>query len=204
MSVKHKLEGKFEFVYLKDVIVYYASVLEPKFKYQSTTEKEFGLTAFITDADRLVLEDDVRLNKSIFKVGVDKNKKRAIKYPTDKYKDVEGLNGIQLTLNELRKNGQPNQLVVVDKEGKQQIDLVGNGSRCNIKLFGYRNVDDLLVVSLNLIQVIDLVPYDGGSGDYDEELGIAIPKQKKKPTVTSEFDDDDIPGFGDEDDNPFV
>ncbi len=203
MAVKLKQEGKWEFLYLKDVTVYYASVLETKTKYESK-EREFALLAFVSDEDRETLEDSVRINKQLFKVGKDKNKKRAVKYPTDKYPLVEDLNGIQLTLNEYSKQGKLNSLVVVDKEGQPQTELVGNGSVCNIKCFGYRNQDDLLVVSLSLIQVADLVPYEGSNSDYDEELGIKIPKQEsvKKKSPTSELDDDDIPDF-DSDDNPF-
>ncbi len=204
MAVKLKQDGKWEFLYLKNVVVYYASVLDTKNKYESK-EKEFSVLAFVSDEDRETLEDSVRINKQLFKVGKDKNKKRAIKYPEDKYPLVKGLNGIQLTLNEYSKQGKLNSLTVVDKEGQPQTELVGNGSLCNIKCFGYRNQDDLLVVSLTLVQVVDLVPYEGGSSsDYDEELGIKIPKQEpvKEKSPASEFDDDDIPGF-DEDDNPF-
>jgi hypothetical protein len=201
MAVKLKQEGKFEFLYLKDVVFYYASVLEPKNKYQST-EKEYSLLCFITDEDRATLEDEVLINKTLYKVGKDKNKKRAVKFSADTYADVADLNGLQITLNEVNKKGKKNTLTVVDKGGELQKELIGNGSRGNIKCFGYRNTDGLLVVSLQLIQVTDLVPYSGGDSGFDEELGIKIPKKDK--VVVDDFDDDDIP-FDDDDggDNPF-
>jgi len=200
MAVKLKKDGKWEFLYFKDVPVYYASVLEPKKKYQST-EEEFSLLCFVSDEDRQVLEDDVLINKTLFKVGKDKNKKKVIKFRKEDYPGVADLNGIQLSLDTVSKKGRKNNLVVVDKEGNPQTDLIGNGSVCNVKCFGYRNDNGLLVVSLNLVQVVDLVPYE--SNNYDDELGIKIPTQPKAENVASEFDDDDVPTFDDDDDNPF-
>jgi hypothetical protein len=197
MPVKLVKDGKFEFLYIKDAIAYYPKVHQPANKYQST-DREYTITLFVTDEDRAVLEDEVLVNKTLYKVGKDKNKKRVIKYAEDKYQDVSGLNGIQISLNEFNKSGRKNALTVIDSNGNPITDNIGNGSRVSVKCFGYRNVDDALVVSLQTIMVDELVPYEsGGSGDgyYDAELGVSIPKAPKKDSdaVTADVDDDEIP-----------
>lgn len=204
--VNHPKNKDFFFFYLMDVPVVYASVQKPKKKYKSE-ETEWALTAFIDDETREDIEENILLNKELFKVGVDKNKKRKIKYPTssqrddgnDVYDPYEGMHGVSLTLNTKRKNGEDNKLVVVDKDGNPMTDLVGNGSVCNIKCFGYRNQDDLLVVSLNLIQVVDHVPYEGGDGSYEDDvLGITVKKSEKVVEESDPVDD-----FEDGDSSPF-
>lgn len=195
-------KGDFEYLYLKNVPVVYASVQEPKFKYQSKTEKEYALTAFVNDETRAFLEDEVKINKTLYKVGVDKNKKRVVKYklssqqdgdePDTTYDAFEGLNGISLTLNEKKKNGDPATLAVVDSEGIPIDDLVGNGSVCSVKCWGYRNQDDLLVVSLSIVQVHDLVHYEAKAKGpiVDDELGINTSEPASADSPEDNFDDD--------------
>ena len=196
----------FSYLYFKSVPVIYASVQEPKKKYQST-DKEYAVTIFVTEETKTFLEEDVLLNKTLYKVGVDKNKKRKIKFPLSSqvdsendmnYDDYKGLYGLSLSLNEKRKNGKTNTLIVVDEAGNPFTDLVGNGSICSIKCFGYRNEDELLVVSLNIVQVLEHVPYEGGSGVIeDDELGITVQrpeaKEESSPEPVTTVDDDDIP-----------
>lgn len=220
-SAKLVKDGKFSYLYLKNVPVFFASVHEPKKKYsdplpdaKNQSTREYQVTAFVDEATREYLEDTVLLNKQIMEVGKDKTKKRKIKYPlssqlkegqTIHYDEVEGMHGLNLTLNEYTNSGKPAKLVVIDKEGKPFEESIGNGSVCNIKLFGYTNRDDQLVVSLNLVQVLEHVPYEsGGSGTVvDNELGVSyeIPKDKTVESESgSEFDfEDDVP-FGADDD----
>lgn len=178
----HPKNKDFYFLYLKEVPVVYASIQKPKKKFQSE-DMEWALTAFVDDETRAYLEDEILVNKSLSKVGKDKNKKRQIKYPLssqrddgkDVYDPYKDLNGISLTLNTKKKDNSDNELVVVDNDGNPLTDLVGNGSICNIKCFGYRNKDEQLVIQLNLVQVVDLKPFEGGGGDgsfTDDELGI--------------------------------
>lgn len=200
----HPTNKDFFYLYLKNVPVVYASVQEPKKKYQSE-EMEYAMTAFVNTETREYLEsEDVMLNKELFEVGKDKNKKKKIKYQTSEqradenpvYDPYVGMHGISLTLNEKTKKGKENKLLVVDKDGHAFKDLVGNGSVVNVKLFGYRNDDGMLVVSMNLVQVIEHVPYEGGDGTFeDEELGITVDtkefKEKSaKEKLSDEFDDD--------------
>lgn len=201
----HPKNKDFFYLYLKKVPVVYANVQAVKKKYQSE-EKEFCLTAFVNDETRTYLEEEVILNKILSKVGKDKNKKKQIKYPTSKqhkdganiYDAFEGLNGINLSLSELKKNGELNTLTVVDKDGNVFTDLVGNGSICSIKCFGYRNEDDMLNISLDIVQVLEHIPYEGGDGSSfnDEELGISYQVGAKKVGKVEEKVDhfnDDIP-----------
>lgn len=222
MAVKLKKDGKYEFLYLKDVPVFFASVLEPKKKYsdpdpaaKNQSKREYALTAFVSDEDREILEDEFLINKQLFKVGKDKSKKRKIKYPLEKqlkddkgfaYDEVKDLNGIQLTLNEFTNAGKPSRLVVVDKEGNPFDELLGNMTRVNIKCFGYRNQDSQLVVSLQIVQVLEHVPYEGGDSGkiVDDELGIdmELPEQKEAKKVAEEFSDE-VPFNTDDEEGPY-
>ena len=200
LNITVKKDGKFEFLYLKNVPVYYACVHEPRPNYAGDG-KEYSLTAFLTDDQADYLLDEVKVNKQLMKVGVDKNKNRVIKYPEDTYSLVKGLNGISLTRSELTRAGAPVNMMVLDSKGKPLTDLVGNGSKVSIKLLGYRNKDGLLVVMLDTIVVLELVPFSKDSTStkgtiVDNELGVTytIPESKKenitppKPSIQDEFD----------------
>lgn len=196
-NVKLVQDGKFEFLYIKNAVAYYPSLQQPKDKFQSS-DREYSITLFVDDETRAELEDEVKLNKQLFKVGKDKTKTRKIKYEADKFKDVEGLNGVTLALSEFAKSGREQKPIVVDKDGIKYDGLVGNGSKVSVKCFGYRNKDDLLVVSLNLVKIHELVEYTGGSSDgkgYDKELGVSydIPQKQDEKSASSVDYDDDIP-----------
>ena len=171
-------------VYIKDVVVFYAKVHEPQKKYQSE-EREFGLTAFIDEAAKDKLLDEVLVNKTFAKVGVDKTTKppRRIKYPLSSqieegkvnYDIVDGLFGFSITKAEFSKGGKKMFVNVIDTDGERFTDNVGNGSVCTLKLFGYRNQEGQLVISLDTVQVIKHVPYEGNSSDgtvTDDVLGV--------------------------------
>lgn len=186
-----KKEGNNEFLYLKNVPVFFAKILEVSKKYQSE-DMEYQLTVFVDTETREKLElpvdeDGVAINKELKEVGKDRNKKKQIKYPLESqlkegkgtsYDLVDGLHGMGLSLNEFTKSGKKSILKVVDAEGKDwdKSVAIGNGSKVHVKCFGYRNQDDQLVVFPNLIVVVDHVPYEGGSGGIveDDILGVTV------------------------------
>lgn len=205
---QNKKNKDFYDLYFIDVPVTFASVQEPKKKYQTKDEYEYAVTVFVTDEMRTYLEDEVIINKQFFKVGVDKNKKRKIKYPTSdqlgegetvSYDDYKGLNGVSLTLPSVNKKGKKTNLVVLDDKGEEFKELVGNGSVCSIKCSGYRNQDDALTVFLNIVKVKEHVPYEGGNGTItDDVLGITY--NLNRSSLEEPVDDNDE---GEADPSPF-
>ena len=196
MPITVKKDGKFEYVYIKNAIAYYASVHEAKLKYQSTTEREYSITLFIDKKDADKLENEVLVNKTFAEVGVTRNKKRKIKYPLlnqeeeGKGYDVpEGMIGFTITAPALNKKGNPTTITVIDKNGEQLDALIGNGSKVDVKAYAWRNQDDLLNIRLQIVKVNELVEYSGGSGEvYDEEFGVTIKPKARK--AADEFEDD--------------
>ena len=184
-------EGNGESLYLKNVPVFFAQVLEPAKKYQSE-DLAYQFTVFVDTETREKLElpvdeDGVAINKELKEVGKDRNKKKQIKYPLESqlkdgngtaYDMVDGLHGMGLSLNELTKKGNKAILKVVDAEGKDwdKSKAIGNGSKVHVKCFGYRNQDDQLVVFPNLIVVVEHVPYEGNAGGIVEDsiLGVTV------------------------------
>ena len=184
-------EGKNEFLYLKNVPVFFAQVLEPTKKYQSE-DLAYQFTVFVDSDTREKLElpvdeDGVAINKELKEVGKDRNKKKQIKYPLESqlkegkgtaYDIVDGMHGMGLSLNDLTKAGKKSILKVVDADGKDwdKSKAIGNGSKVHVKCFGYRNQDEQLVVFPNLIVVVEHVPYEGNSGGIVEDsvLGVSV------------------------------
>lgn len=220
-KIGHKVETKGqyknEYVMIPDVTLYYASILEPKLKYQDKVNKEYSLTAFVSGEQREKLEahtDDGGLffNKEFAEVGVDKNKKRKIKYETEKYELVEGMHGVSLTKDAKTKAGKAAFVKVIDTQGKPwpKDKLIGNGSKAKVKLFGYRNQDGQLVVTLDTIMITDHVEYTGG-GDgevFDDMLGVTITRETTpEQEAVDEFafeEDDAQEGFvADEDESDY-
>ena len=216
--VKKQKLGKMdaEFVYIKDAIAYFASVQSPKDKYvpegvpKGSAGKEYSVTLFIDQADADVL-DEIGLNKTLAKVGKDKNKKRKIRFPLSdqveegkfNYDEVKGKIGVTFSApDKNKKTGKPITVTVIDKDGKPFEELVGNGSVVTVKLFGYRNQDDLLNTRLDVVQVREHVPYEGGGGGggggaeiEDDELGVTYTRSTKR--------EEESPAKSDEDDVPF-
>lgn len=185
-------------LYIKDAPVFYAVVHDPKTKYQST-DKEFSVTVFVDGETKDKLLDEVMVNKSFSQVGVTKTSKppRRIKYPLSSqveegkvsYDAVDGLWGFNVTKPEFSKKGNPMSVNVIDKEGGAFTENVGNGSVCTLKLFGYRNVDSQLVVTLDTLQVLEHVPYEGkGSSDSveDDVLGVSYSIKKAEPKAVEQ------------------
>lgn len=177
-------------VYIKDAIVFYPVVHQPKLKYQST-DKEFSVTVFVDEESKDKLIDEVFLNKTFAEVGKTKTSKapRRIKYPLSSqteegkinYDVVDGLWGFNVAKPEFSKKGNPMSVNVIDKEGNTFTENVGNGSKCTLKLFGYKNQEGQVVVTLDTLQVIDLVPYEQkGSADSVEDDVLGVTYQVKK------------------------
>lgn len=217
-------------VYIKNAVVFYAAVHEPKLKYQST-DKEFSATVFVDEEAKDRLLDEVMVNKNFAQVGITKTSKppRKIKYALSSqveegkanYDLVDGLWGFNIAKPEFSKKNLPMNVNVIDTEGNAFTENVGNGSVVNLKLFGYKNQDGQLTVTLDTIQVVEHVPFEGkGSSDSveDDILGsyklkkseakpaekeeepqaptpAAKPKAKAAPQPAKDFDsfDDDIP-----------
>lgn len=197
-----KTSGKYFNVYLMNVPVFFASVHSPKKKYQSEAE-EYALTAFVDAETRDKLESEFKLNKELFEVGRDKNKKKEVKYKLASqlkegekfsYDDVKGLHGIQLTVDTVDRNGYSHKVVVIDKDGQPFSEDVGNMSICNVKCFAYKNREDMLIVSLDTVQVVEHVPYEGGGAGLnggevkDDILGVSysVPASEKVVDVAAE------------------
>lgn len=220
-------EGKNEFLYLKNVPVFFAQVLEPVKKYQSE-DLAYQFTVFVDSDTREKLElpvdeDGVAINKELKEVGKDRNKKKQLKYPLEgqlkegkgtAYDIVDGMHGMGLSLNDLTKAGKKSILKVVDADGKDwdKTKAIGNGSKVHVKCFGYRNVDEQLVVFPNLIVVVEHVPYEGGGAGgmvEDSVLGVSVDMssayEANEPTAQSIVDSaNDTSGEVDfEDDIPF-
>lgn len=177
-------------VYVLNAPVFYAAVHTPKSKYQST-DKEFSLTAFVDEATKDKLLDEVMLNKGFALVGKDKTTKppRRVKYPLSSqveegktnYDVVEGMYGFGLAKPEFSKKGNAMTVNVIDTEGNAFTQDIGNGSVCTLKLFGYRNPEGQLTVTLDTVQVIEHIPYEGKtSADSvdDDVLGVSYKVKK--------------------------
>src|SRR5690554_4638177 len=207
-------------IYVMNTTVFYPVVHEPQKKYQSE-DREYSILCFVDEEAKDKLLDEVLVNKTFALVGKDKTQKppRRIKFPLSSqveegkvnYDIVDGMYGFSVARPEFSKQGKPMTVNVIDKDGNEFTDNIGNGSVCNIKLFAYRNQDDQAVVMLDTVQVIEHVPYEakGGSGSVEDDvLGVtyktkqagasqeAVEEQKAtKKQPDPEFDDfdDQIP-----------
>lgn len=186
-------------VYIKNAVVFYAAVHDPKLRYQST-DKEFSATVFVDEDAKDNLLDVVMVNKSFAQVGISKTSKppRKIKYALSSqveegkanYDLVDGLWGFNIAKPEFSKKGHAMSVNVIDTEGNAFTENVGNGSVVNLKLFGYKNQDGQLTVTLDTMQVVEHVPFEGkGSSDSvdDDVLGsYKLKKTEAKPSEEKE------------------
>lgn len=209
-------------VYILNTPVFYAKVHDVKFKYQSTTDKEYSLTSFVDEDTKDKLLDEVMLNKTFAQVGKDKTSKapRRIKFPLSSqveegktnYDVVDGLFGFTVAKPEFSKAGNKMSVNVIDKDGAEFTADIGNGSVCTLKLFGYKNVEGQLTVTLDTVQVVEHVPYEnkGSDGNIEddvlgsykvkkaepkaEEQEAPAPKAKAAPQPEpEEFDEEQLP-----------
>lgn len=180
-------------VYILNTPVFYAKVHDVKFKYQSTTDKEYSLTSFVDEETKDKLLDEVMLNKTFAQVGKDKTSKapRRIKFPLSSqveegktnYDVVDGLFGFTVAKPEFSKAGNKMSVNVIDKDGAEFTADIGNGSVCTLKLFGYKNQDGQLTVTLDTVQVIEHVPYEnkGGDGSIEDDVLGSYKVKKAEP-----------------------
>jgi len=189
-------------LYLKNVPVFYPVVHEPKTKYQSE-DREYSLTAFVDEATKDKLLDEVMLNKTFAQVGKDKTSKppRRIKYPLSSqvedgkinYDIVDGMFGFSVAKPEFSKAGKKMAVNVIDTEGKAFTENIGNGSICTLKLFGYRNQDGQLTVTLDTVQVVEHVAYEqkGGNGGVveDDVFGVSYQIKKAEDAVKADAEE---------------
>lgn len=211
-------------IYILNTPVFYATVYDVKFKYQSTTEKEYSLQSFVDEETKDKLIDEVMLNKTFAEVGVTKTTKapRRIKFPLSSqveegkvnYDVVKGMHGFTVAKPEFSKKGNKMSINIIDKEGNAFTDNIGNGSICTLKLFGYKNQDGQLTVTIDTVQVIEHIPYEGKtSADSvdDDVLGVSYkvkkveakaeeqeapaPKAKPIPQPEPETDEEDLLPF---------
>lgn len=179
-------------LYIKNATVFYAVVHDPKKKYQSE-DREFSATVFVDEETKDKLLDEVMVNKTFALVGKDKTSKppRRIKYPLSSqveegkvnYDVVDGMYGFTVAKPEFSKKGNPMSVNVIDAEGNAFTENVGNGSVCTLKLFGYRNQDNQLVVTLDTLQVLEHVPYEqkaAADSVEDGVLGVSYKVKKVK------------------------
>ena len=213
-------------IYVMNATVFYPVVHEPQKKYQSE-DREYSILCFVDEEAKDKLLDEVLVNKTFALVGKDKTQKppRRIKFPLSSqveegkvnYDIVDGMYGFSVARPEFSKQGKPMTVNVIDKDGNEFTDNIGNGSVCNVKLFAYRNQDDQAVVMLDTVQVIEHVPYEakGGSGSVEDDiLGVtyktkqvdtpvggdqkaeqksANPKQSKPEPDSGDFEEDQLP-----------
>lgn len=176
------------YLYFKNVPVTFAQVLKAGKKYQSE-DTAYQLNLFI-NKDTMSKVEDIGLNKELAEVGVTKIKKGQnrgkLKYELDEHNEnFKGMFGAQFTRDTVKrdkngavvKNYEP--LKVLDTEGNPFTQEVGNGSVCHVKLFAYRNQDNMLVVMMDTVVVVEHVPYEKSNDFFDDELGISI-----KPTTS--------------------
>jgi hypothetical protein len=198
---------KYKTLYVKNAKVYYPCVHRPKKAYQSE-DKEYSITVFVDEDSKDALEEEVHLNKEFFLVGKTKNKKKVVKFKAEDYPECEGLWGFTLTQPAKSKAGKNMSVTVVDKAGNKFEEDIGNGSVCTVKCMGWHNDDGLLTARLNLVQVLEHVPYEGGAGGVveDDELGISYEIQYAdagEDSAAKAVTDDSAP-FDTEDDDDYI
>lgn len=195
-------------LYLTKVPVTFAQVIKPGKKYNSE-DKAYSMNIFI-DASTMNKLDEIGINKELSEVGVTKIKKGknrgSIKYPLNEHNEnYEGMFAAQFSRDVVKRNAEGEivkkrtPLKVVDSEGNPFKEEVGNGSVCSVKLFAYRNSDEMLVLMLDTVVVIDHVPYEKADGYYDEELGITIKTSEDKES-SNDIDEELISGSDSDDD----
>lgn len=199
------------YLYFKNVPVNYAQVLKAGKKYQSE-DLAYQLHVFI-NADTAERLNEFGVNKEFAEVGVTKiakGKNRGkVKYKVGEdhpeNEPYEGMFAAQLTRETVKRDKKTGEITkthtplkVVDAEGEEFFEEVGNGSICTIKCFTYRNEEDMLVLMMDTVVVVDHVPCVREDNSFDEELGITIKPstktaKKEAAPVDEEEADEEIP-----------
>jgi hypothetical protein len=185
MSVKY-VEDK-NALYIKDAVLYWASVHTPKLKYGSQTDKEYQITVLVTEEDMKALKK-IKLNKEYKHVGDD--------IDVEKFPDCEGLWVVKFSQPALAKSGKKLSVVVKNADGSDLEKEIGNGSKGHIKLYAQEGVGvskGKVNTRLNAVVVTELIEYSGGSDGFDSELGVSTRSNKKQEDDDLSFDDEEIP-----------
>ena len=194
-------------LYLMNVPVTFAAMIKPTKKYQS--EELAWQTNLFVDKETKAKLDDIGINKEFAEVGVTKIKKGAnrgnLKYPLNEHNEnYAGMFAAQFGRDVLNKKGEARSPIkVVTPDGEEFTKDVGNGSICNIKMYGYRNEDGMLVVMLDTVVVVEHVPYERSEGLHDDILGITIKAKKDDVAAPAKVDDTDEIDFSDDETSPF-
>lgn len=194
-------------LYLMNVPVTFAAVIKATKKYQS--EELAWQTNLFVDKETKAKLDDIGINKEFAEVGVTKIKKGTnrgnLKYPLNEHNEAyAGMFAAQLGRDVLNKKGEPRTPIkVVSPDGEAFTKDVGNGSICNIKMYGYRNEDGMLVVMLDTVVVVEHVPYERSEGLHDDILGVTIKTKKDDVAAPAKVDDTDEIDFSDDESSPF-
>lgn len=204
-------------LYFKNVPVTFAQVQKAGKKYNSD-DTAYSLHLFMNPETKDKVEE-IGLNKELAEVGVTKIKKGQnrgkVKYELNEHNEpYAGMFAVQFSRDTVKRDDKGaitkeyEPLKVVDAKGEPFTQDVGNGSICNVKLFAYRNQDNMLVVMMDTVVVLEHIPYEGKSGDYfDEELGIMVKGNSKTeaPALDAELTSgsDDLPVDSQDDQPPF-
>ncbi|RTL04510.1 hypothetical protein EKK58_10330 [Candidatus Dependentiae bacterium] len=194
-------------LYLMNVPVTFAAVIKATKKYQS--EELAWQTNLFVDKETKAKLDDIGINKEFAEVGVTKIKKGTnrgnLKYPLNEHNEAyAGMFAAQFGRDVLNKKGEPRTPIkVVSPDGEAFTKDVGNGSICNIKMYGYRNEDGMLVVMLDTVVVVEHVPYERSEGLHDDILGVTIKTKKDDVAAPAKVDDTDEIDFSDDESSPF-
>lgn len=192
MAVNYKKEQ--QALYIKDVTLFWASVLETKPTF-SGDSNEYIANIIVSEDDAKALKK-LKLNKELKEIGVDVDEN------LETYADYEGKFLFKAKCPEYTAKGKKLFIKVVDKDGNDIDENVGNGSQGHIKLFAWVSdkgaAKGKMNTRLNAVVVTDLIPYNDTSGGFDEELGVDLSQSKKKGEDSSfsqstAFDDDDLP-----------
>ena len=203
MTAKHVKKGRFEYIYVEGFTTF-ASLQKPRKGYEDKG-MEFSMNLFISKED-VDLLDEIPLNKQFFLVGVDKNKKKRIKFPAESHEGFEGLYGFNLNRPAKTKAGDDSYVTVIDRDRKPFKKLIGNGSKVKVKCYGWRNKEELLSIALDTVQVLEHVAYEESSTIEDDEFGGEYEKRTESAIASQSsehegFDDDDE--HENDDDVPF-
>lgn len=149
-------------VIIKDVIFYYAKVQEPALNY-AKTGNEFSVQALITKEEMQKLKV-MKINKT-FKNIEDEGL-------LEKFPEGKGRYLVSFKCPEKTSTGKELSIRVVDASGKVMPDLVGNGSKGQLKIWlmeGQGLSKGKMNARLNAMMVEALKEYHKKSGDEDFE-----------------------------------
>lgn len=169
---------------------YFTSIAEPKFKYQSTTEKEYGLTFFMSKEDA----------KAFKKLGVNKTVKETDNVDFEKsyktpppFPNQDEQYSITVTQNVTTKTGKnlPEGLrpktYILDELGtavESTDTLIGNGSAGILKVLKQTNLaipENKPTIKLSEILVTKLIPYEKKVKTPWEAVDLGLPISDEVP-----------------------